>query len=182
MFGDNIIKNACILTLTEININLKLDKFRWCLKFDMHYTFRHLEIFQSRFLQIILWLTYWLLDNNFLLSWSWTTESKMHKSQRWLYHITQWYWNNSLFQYWAYIHWASKETYHFFRATHIKIQSIRMNHNWAYISYNTPYQAHLKILRLRESKKNKIRWNRKRSFFKNHRNCLLPGHGARYGQ
>ena len=29
------------------------------------------------------------------------------------------------------IHWASKETYHFFKATHIKIQSIKMNHNWA---------------------------------------------------
>ena len=43
------------------------------------------------------------------------------------------------------IHWASKETYHFFRATHITIQSIEINHNWAYISYDTPYQAHLKI-------------------------------------
>ena len=29
------------------------------------------------------------------------------------------------------IHWASKETYHFFRATHIKIQSMKMNHNGA---------------------------------------------------
>ena len=28
------------------------------------------------------------------------------------------------------IHWASKETYHFFRVTHIKIQSIKMNYNW----------------------------------------------------
>ena len=26
---------------------------------------------------------------------------------------------------------ASKEAYHFFRATHIKIQSIKMIHNWA---------------------------------------------------
>ena len=42
------------------------------------------------------------------------------------------------------IHWASKETYHFFRATLIKIQSIKMNHNWTQISYSTPYQAHLK--------------------------------------
>ena len=31
----------------------------------------------------------------------------------------------------SYINWAPKETYHFFRATHIKIQSIKMNHNWA---------------------------------------------------
>ena len=29
------------------------------------------------------------------------------------------------------LHWASKETYHFFREIHIKIQSISMNHNWA---------------------------------------------------
>ena len=29
------------------------------------------------------------------------------------------------------IHWASKETYHFFKVTHIKIQSIKMNDNWA---------------------------------------------------
>ena len=36
--------------------------------------------------------------------------------------------------------------------------------------------------RLLESKQNKIRWNRKRSFVKNHRNCSPPGHGARYGQ
>ena len=39
-----------------------------------------------------------------------------------------------------------------------------------------------KCLRLLESKKNKIRQNRKRSCFKNHRNCSPPGHGARYGQ
>ena len=42
------------------------------------------------------------------------------------------------------IHWASKETYHFLRVTHIKIQSIKMNHNWPQISSDTPYQAHLK--------------------------------------
>ena len=34
----------------------------------------------------------------------------------------------------ALIHWASKETYHFFRVTLIKIQSIKMNRNWAQIS------------------------------------------------
>ena len=32
------------------------------------------------------------------------------------------------------IHWVSKQTYHFFRATLIKIQSIKINHNWAHIN------------------------------------------------
>ena len=43
------------------------------------------------------------------------------------------------------LHWASKETYHFFRATHIKIQFewIIIGHRLAII-VNTPYQAHLK--------------------------------------
>ena len=36
--------------------------------------------------------------------------------------------------------------------------------------------------RLLESKKSKIRWIRKRSFFKNHRICSPPVHGARHGQ
>ena len=42
------------------------------------------------------------------------------------------------------LHWASKETYDFFIATLTKIQSINRTHNWAHISYNTSYQAHLK--------------------------------------
>ena len=43
------------------------------------------------------------------------------------------------------IHWASKETYHFFRAALTKIQSMKINHIWTQFSYNsTPYQAHLK--------------------------------------
>ena len=33
------------------------------------------------------------------------------------------------------VRWASTETYHFFWATLIKIQSIKMYHNWAQISY-----------------------------------------------
>ena len=36
--------------------------------------------------------------------------------------------------------------------------------------------------RLIESKKSKMRWNRKKSCFKNHRNCSSPGHRARHGQ
>ena len=35
------------------------------------------------------------------------------------------------------IHWASKETYHFFRATLTKIHSIKINHIWTQISFNT---------------------------------------------
>ena len=42
------------------------------------------------------------------------------------------------------IHCASEETYHFFRTTLTKIQSIKMNYTWAQISYTIPYQAHLK--------------------------------------
>ena len=47
--------------------------------------------------------------------------------------------------FWAtlYIYTERQKKHHFFRATHIIIQSISMNHNWAHISYNTPYQAHL---------------------------------------
>ena len=52
----------------------------------------------------------------------------------------------SFHSYILYIHWASKETYYFFRATLTKIQSNKVNHDWAYISYNTPCQAHLKIM------------------------------------
>ena len=37
-----------------------------------------------------------------------------------------------------------KETYRFFRATLVTVQSIQINHNWAQISYSTLYQAHLK--------------------------------------
>ena len=73
------------------------------------------------------------------------------------------------------IHWASKETYHFFRATCTKIQSIKMNHIWTQISYSTPYWAYLKQKGLRESKRRKLQWNRKRSLFWNHRNCSPPG-------
>ena len=35
------------------------------------------------------------------------------------------------------IHWASKETYHFFRVTLTKIHSIKINHIWTKISFNT---------------------------------------------
>ena len=47
------------------------------------------------------------------------------------------------------IHWASKETYHFFRATHIKMK----------ISYNSPYQAHLKTIKFAwvKNEQNKVK-------------------------
>ena len=37
-----------------------------------------------------------------------------------------------------FIHWASKGTYHFFRAKLTKIHAIKNNHIWAQISFNTP--------------------------------------------
>ena len=64
------------------------------------------------------------------------------------------------------VHWVSKETYHFFRATLIKIQSIiKMNHKWAQIRlYNTPFiLKHIKKNKcLIESRNIKIRWNHER--------------------
>ena len=36
------------------------------------------------------------------------------------------------------IHWASKETYHFFKATLTKIHAIKINNIWTQISFNTP--------------------------------------------
>ena len=33
------------------------------------------------------------------------------------------------------IHWASKETYHFFRVTLTKIHSIKLDHNWTKLQY-----------------------------------------------
>ena len=35
------------------------------------------------------------------------------------------------------IYWASKETYHFFRATLTEIHAIKINNIWTQISFNT---------------------------------------------
>ena len=53
------------------------------------------------------------------------------------------------------VHWASKETCHFFRARLTLIQSIKMNHIWTQIHYSYPYQAHLKKHRFAWVKKEK---------------------------
>ena len=37
------------------------------------------------------------------------------------------------------IYWASKETYHFFRATLTKIHTIKIDNLWTQLSFNTPY-------------------------------------------
>ena len=50
--------------------------------------------------------------------------------QKWTYRFLR---TNS-----SYIHWASKETYHFFRATLTKIHVININNIWAEINFNTP--------------------------------------------
>ena len=71
-----------------------------------------------------------------------------------------------------YINWASKETYHFFRATLTKIQTIKMNHIWTQISYNTPYQAHLnKQLKFAWVKKEKHAVKSQHHFSKLTENC-----------
>ena len=49
----------------------------------------------------------------------------------------------------------------------------KMNHIWTLIIHNTPHEAHLKIQRVTYVKNEKMRWNCKRSFLKNHRNCSL---------
>ena len=63
--------------------------------------------------------------------------------------------------------------YHFFRATLTKIHRIKINHIWTQIIYSSPHEAHLRNKRVAFVKKGKMWWNCKRSFFKNHRNCLL---------
>ena len=60
-----------------------------------------------------------------------------------------------------------KRTYLFFRATLTKIYLIKMNHIWTQISYSSPHEAHLekKNQRVAFVKKEKMRWNGKRSIF-----------------
>ena len=72
-----------------------------------------------------------------------------------------------------YMHWASKETYHFFRATLTKIHFIKINHIKAQISYDSPYEAHLKNQRVAFAKTEKYAMNRRGSFVKNQRKCSL---------
>ena len=57
---------------------------------------------------------------------------------------------------------------------HFKIQSIKMNHNWAQISYSTPYQKHLK--------KQTLDWVRRGHFSKITENCSELGtDNSQYG-
>ena len=72
------------------------------------------------------------------------------------------------------VHWVSKETDHFFRVMLTKIHLIKINHIWTQIiSYSSPREAHLKNQGLVLSKRKKMWWNCRRSFYKNHRNCSL---------
>ena len=75
----------------------------------------------------------------------WTTSRSVHLGARRWWHFKQLpnrsfkredlydEWNTSYFI----IHWASKETYHFLRAMLTKIHSIKLNHIWTQISFNT---------------------------------------------
>ena len=72
------------------------------------------------------------------------------------------------------IHWESKETYHFFRATVTTIHLIIIIHIWIQISYSSPYEAHGgKNEALLVSNRRKLQWNHNRSLKKKNRNCLL---------
>ena len=68
------------------------------------------------------------------------------------------------------LHTEHQKKHHFFRATLTKIH-IKINHIWTQITYSSPYEAHLKNKITAFVKREKNRWNCKRSFFKNHRNC-----------
>ena len=67
-----------------------------------------------------------------------------------------------------YIHWASKETYHFFRATLTKIHAIKINIWTQIILLNKNIWKTQDFL---ASKRTKLRLNHERSFFENRRNC-----------
>ena len=73
-------------------------------------------------------------------------------------------WNRNGNGQFADIHWASKETYHFFRAMLTKIYAIKINYIWTQISFN-------KTQDLLTSKMRKMWLNHERSFFENRRNC-----------
>ena len=77
------------------------------------------------------------------------------------------------------IHWASKETYHFFKATLSKIHCIKMNHIWTQINCINSCYAHQKKKKksFLGSKRRKMQWNCKRSFFplKITETARLPG-------
>ena len=75
--------------------------------------------------------------------------------------------------------WASKETYHFFRATLTKIQRIKMNHIWTQISCITTLEMHIWKKTITgvslKPKGIKLQWNCKRSFVKITEIACLPG-------
>ena len=72
------------------------------------------------------------------------------------------------------VHWVSKETYHFFRATLTKIHCIKINHIWTQISYSfSLWNTSEKFKGLLLPKRRKMQWNCQRSLFKNLRNCSL---------
>ena len=60
----------------------------------------------------------------------------------------------------SYLHWASKQTYHFFRAMFTEIHWIKINHIWTQINFNT------KHIWKRKQRYAKMWWNCKMPFFK----------------
>ena len=66
------------------------------------------------------------------------------------------------------LHWTSKETYHFFRATLTKIYAIKIDNIWTQILLNKNIWKTQNFL---ASKRRKMRLNHERSCFGNRRNC-----------
>ena len=70
------------------------------------------------------------------------------------------------------MHWASKETYHFFRATFTKIHYIKINNIWTQISFRILLDKNIwKTQDFSLVEKERTRLNHERSFFENRRNC-----------
>ena len=70
------------------------------------------------------------------------------------------------------LHWASKETYPFFRATLTKIHNIKVNHIWTEITYYSSHDAHLKNQRVAFVKKEKNAVKSQKVFKKKSQNLL----------
>ena len=80
----------------------------------------------------------------------------------------------------GYIHWASKENYHFFRATLTKIYRIKINHKLD--TDNTPYETHLKTQIFLRPNGEKCSEITRCHLKKNHRNCSPSGLRICHGQ
>ena len=100
-----------------------------------------------------------------MMTWVWPTWHCLLR--QWTWKMT-WHTHNAV-KHDVQIHWASKETYHFFRATLTKIHRININHIWTQISYSFPHEAHLKNQMVASVKKEKNVKLQKVIFQKSHK-------------